>query len=48
MIDDAVKALWEAIPGASIDNTLFDMKNLKFLLDSFKDYATRLKGKLEK
>lgn len=38
----------EAIPDVVIDHSLSGMKNLKFLIDYFKEYGVGLKGKLEK
>lgn len=48
LMDEVVKALQEAIPSANIDTSLSDMENLKLLIDYFKEYASDLRGKVEK
>lgn len=48
MIDEVVKFLQESIPSATIDSSLSHMENVKFFLDSFKEYSSGLKEKLEK
>lgn len=45
LIEDYLKALQEAVPGASIDTSLTPIENLRLLLDSFKEYSSGLNEK---
>lgn len=47
-MDEAVKALQEAILSANINTSLSDMENLKVLIDSFKVYPSSPKDGVEK
>lgn len=48
MINEAIKTLQDATPSATIDNSLTSIENLKFLLDSLKEYSSNLKEKTKK
>lgn len=43
MINEAIKTLQDATLGTTIDSSLTSIENLKFLVDSLKEYASDLK-----
>lgn len=48
MLNEAIQTLQETTPGATIDDSLAPIENLKFLVDSIKEYTSNLKILTEK
>lgn len=47
LMDEAIKTLQEVTPRTNVDTSLSTMENFKLLIDSFKEYASGLKGQVE-